>query len=623
MANEQGPVQFADPASLFLQEHSPWDAPKLTRGVPDPQRSPGSATNGRPSTDERIESIRTSGIMNHLLPAEKIQVYKCTDEAISWYKQRKEEYLASKKRPAPPPAKPQQQDPLPVDAETLASVKPKEPPTEPEQPPKRQKTEQPAEVAVEQLPPKPEEPDSSSSGVSLGSGIVSDDEDREPSQQADESAAASLDDDVAYLTKQNASADSNPRREKAERSSSSSSSDEAKPLDKRSASSSDDMVLKSSEKNSSSEDSSSSSEERPVKASSSEDDSAPSRSDKQVASSDADSSSSGSADADASVVDESSSSVDSEEDDDDEEEEAPLNVRRGSDRKRKPTQRYNDEDFPDEEPKKSKKAAGKPVAITVNRSQLQTRTNLAVGNLPASKIRNNVTTEAPPAFPTISTIDRMKHCGKHLTQLYTTGWCKLVDRCIEMACVLEFKDANLPVTTPPKPTVPTLIAFLSEMYTKHLFEKQDLSQFPPDSHRAKMLKIQRLFFVYGSIDMAEVENGWSHIQLWEPHDWALDRGYALRTDVHVKTEHLKAYSALRTALYPNEYVIYRARIAVAKAMEAARGAPSQEEIVARVKSNPYLKEGLCNDWIVTCQLTGLDILGAWSSYDLDIKNYVC
>lgn len=591
MANEPVQVQSNNPSVLFNEPRPVWPLPKVSVGVPDPKPQPNKLI----SFDERIDIIRTSGVLKHRLPMiSKSQVYVSDEEAVEEYKQREAAYLtATKKRAAPPKA---QQEALPVDAETLEQAKrqkleqppaPVKPPvpeyTDPivktDSPAKRQKFKSEPELEQQHIvvPSQlaSEEPDSakdesSSSEVENHSAIASDIEEKEPEEEA-LSEDAELDDDVQYLAKKTKPAP--PESSSSEESSSEQQPEEGSISDGDSSNESDNNI--GGEKSSSSDESDS---------------------DDDLEIGGEESSSSG----------ESSSSMD----------DVPLTQRPS--RTRKAVERYNDADFPDEEPKAAKKGAAnaEPETIKVAKADIVRPTNKILA-APASKRRNNPTDEMPPNILALSTVDKFKKCGRHLTRLYTHGWSQLMDNAIDIACTMEFKEAGRSLA-PPASTInvkPVMLDFLCGCYTEHLFNTKDPSQFPVDSDDAEILRGQRNLFVYREYSSTNLEKGWSEIKLWEPYEWALERGYPPHNTIHMKTEHLAAYTALRCALYPQEYVIYRARMAVHKKVVDHAEKRTLADFSAAVKSQESFKLGLCNDWIVCCQLADIELFESWSRYD--------
>jgi hypothetical protein len=548
MQNEPVQVESTNPASVFKQDTLHWGFPQISVGKPDPEPEPK-----KPSFDERLDIIITSGVIPHLPTASPSQVYNCDEDTPEENKRRDTEFLSGKKSTAP--VKPiVQQEPLPVDQETLEQVKRMK--MDEEEVLSQQKSEESVKTII--LPPSPkhsdvEDPDSSSSSdVSDHSGIASDVEEKaqELNVNSSNSSSSSNDDDIQYLTSNKNHSDMD---------------------DEKSSSSNEDLSFQSIESGIPDDD---------------DDDD-----DSQIGG------------------EESSSSMD----DDD------LPLQRASDRKRKQTDRYNDNDFPDDDEKKPA-VPPKPKEVQILKSDLISPSEKLL-SYPASKRRNNTTTELPPTVNAISNIQKFKSRGKHLTKLYTQGWNDLMNYAIDTACYIEFKKDGRNVNKPLNSAQPLIVNFLCTHYMRHLFEETDPSQFVPNSDDAEILKCQRYFFVYRDCSMTSISNGWSKIELWDPYDWALERNYPEKAIIHVKTEHLSAYTALRIALYPHEYCIYRARIAVRKALNKEKEAPDITKFSTAVKKIESFKLGLCNDWCVTCQLADLDIFGPWKQFNEDSSNF--
>ena len=327
-------------------------------------------------------------------------------------------------------------------------------------------------------------------------------------------------------------------------------------------------------------------------------------------------------DSEASRVEDSASSESSEDESIDSDDDIPLTKR-----VRKEVKRYNDEDFSDEEhEKKKKKKPGANAASAVRVEKVRNPTTTMLGQ-PASTRRDKPTDAVPPPVATLSNLETFHSRGKHLTKFYQDGWETLMDYSIHVACNFEFMAAGRR-TNPgdpkhPKPRSlpqPKILVLLMERFRAHLFERPETALLQAGSEEAVLLEIQRIFYVYRECSMNNVENDWTKITLWKPYEWAQERGYAASYTLHVKTEHINAYANLRAALYPQEYTVYRVRLAITTTIHDPKETRGWDELYDVVRKQATLKKNLCNDWSVACQLADLDIFKIWSEFDAYFMN---
>ena len=627
----KGPVLFAphDPASWA--HYSPWKLPDLNVTEFDPPEDDHSPE--CPVLDERVDRVRATTPLNgigRLVREGKPQTYECDAETVEVYKARKKTFLESKKRPAPVPAPPTQQAPLPVDAETLEQVKrikrvdeiikeSKEVPVKLEKtikeekpdvdsPPKRVKIEHmaaneqvvavkeepqpppvevfikkepqppPTEVLIKMEPPpeeveagvaQPEDEDPDSSAEVKGdSAVVDGSEDKAPDvgEQSSSDSSFSSDLDLPLIDKIRQGA-------KEGSSSSSSSSDNTDVSEKKEA------------------------KKKKTAASSSMDS--------------GESSDGGSQGPGGSMN--SGDSVDS----GGESSEAAPSTARKSKRKSINPDPYNAADFPDEEEKKGKKKPAAAKAATIKVPRPKHAPSLMLLSVPASRQRDKPTTEKPIPVNTLMTVTKFTQCGSQHTRLYTIGWCQMANYGMQFACETEYAEAKRTVDVKKSGERPMLMDLLSNEFRRHLFEENDTRVFESGSLDVEELEMQRLFYVYRDHCVEKKDNGWTEISLWDPYTWAMEeKGYAKEYTFFVKTDKIDAFTNYRIALNPLEYIIYRARKAIIAGASDPNNQLSIEDFYTEFQQkNDALKLGWCNDWSIACQLAGLDIFPDWKSFD--------